>query len=84
MFVDALFFISQAQQKDYKVVFDLTSKDTLAHQTAIRQMGLIARTNPDAKSRLGNFWAGYWYGGCRQIVCNKTICSNYWSLKRCL
>jgi len=47
-----LFFITQAQQKDYKVVFDLTSKDTLAHQTAIRQMGLIARTNPDAKVEL--------------------------------
>lgn len=43
---------SKAQQKDYKVVFDLTSKDTLAHQTAIRQMGLIARSNPDAKVEL--------------------------------
>ena len=45
-------FFSKAQQKDYKVVFDLTSKDTLAHQTAIRQMGLIARSNPDAKVEL--------------------------------
>ena len=41
-----------AQSKPYNVVFDLTSKDTLAHQTAIRQMGLIARTNPDAKVEL--------------------------------
>ena len=45
-------FFAKAQQKDYKVVFDLTSKDTLAHQTAIRQMGLIARSNPDAKVEL--------------------------------
>jgi len=41
-----------AQQRDYKVVFDVTSKDTLVHQTAIRQMGLIARTSPDARLEL--------------------------------
>jgi len=46
-----LFFagISNAQQKDYKVVFDITSKDTLAHQTLIRQATLITQTNPDAQ-----------------------------------
>src|SRR5689334_7153096 len=49
----AVIFLSvgfaNAQQKDYKVVFDLTSKDTLAHQTAIRQASLIVNSNPDAK-----------------------------------
>lgn len=40
---------SNAQQKDYKVVFDITSKDTLAHQTLIRQATLITQSNPDAQ-----------------------------------
>ncbi len=43
------FYFSPAQQTDYKVVFDLTSKDTLSHQTAIRQMSSIIKTNPEAK-----------------------------------
>lgn len=43
------FYFSPAQQTDYKVVFDLTSKDTLTHQTAIRQMSSIINSNPDAK-----------------------------------
>lgn len=47
-----IYCLSFSQQKDYRVVFDLTSKDTLAHQTAVRQMGLIARSNPDAKVEL--------------------------------
>ena len=38
-----------AQQPDYRVVFDLTSKDTNAHKTAIRQASAIKQANPDAK-----------------------------------
>ena len=38
-----------AQVKDYKVVFDITGKDTLDHQTVIRQVSGIAKANPDAK-----------------------------------
>ena len=41
--------ISIAQNKDYKVVFDLTSKDTLNHQSLLREMNLIKEGNPDAK-----------------------------------
>jgi uncharacterized protein len=40
---------SFAQQKDYKVVFDITTKDTLAHQTVVRQATLITNSNPDAQ-----------------------------------
>ena len=40
---------SIAQNKDYKVVFDLTSKDTLNHQSLLREMNLIKEGNPDAK-----------------------------------
>ena len=39
----------QAQNADYRVVFDLTSKDTSSHKTVIRQASGIAKANPDAK-----------------------------------
>jgi intracellular sulfur oxidation DsrE/DsrF family protein len=38
-----------AQNKDYKVVFDLTSKDTLNQQSLLREMSLIKEGNPDAQ-----------------------------------
>ena len=41
--------ITKAQQSDYKVVFDFTSKDTINQQTLLREMGLIKQYNPDAK-----------------------------------
>lgn len=40
---------STAQNKDYKVVFDLTSKDTLNQQSLLREMRLIKEGNPDAQ-----------------------------------
>lgn len=36
-------------QSDYKVVFDVTSKDTTIHETVIRQLTLIRGVNPEAK-----------------------------------
>lgn len=41
--------ISNAQNADYKVVFDFTSKDTVNQQTLLREMSLIKQYNPDAK-----------------------------------
>jgi uncharacterized protein len=38
-----------AQMKDYKVVFDLTSKDTTAHRTVLRYIDLITKEAPDAQ-----------------------------------
>src|SRR5258708_40148502 len=38
-----------AQVKDYRVVFDLTSKDTINQQAVIREIGLIKDANPDAR-----------------------------------
>lgn len=38
-----------AQSGDYKVIFDITSKDTLAHKTVIRQLNGIAQSRSDAK-----------------------------------
>ena len=40
---------SIAQNKDYKVVFDLTSKDTLNQQSLLHEMSLIKEGNPDAQ-----------------------------------
>jgi intracellular sulfur oxidation DsrE/DsrF family protein len=40
---------AEAQNKDYNVVFDLTSKDTLNQQSLLREMTLIKQGNPDAK-----------------------------------
>ncbi|MEP6626925.1 MAG: DsrE family protein [Ginsengibacter sp.] len=40
---------ADAQNKDYNVVFDLTSKDTLNQQSLLREMTLIKQGNPDAK-----------------------------------
>lgn len=38
-----------SQAKDYRVVFDLTSKDTINQQSVIREIGLIKEANPDAQ-----------------------------------
>lgn len=40
---------STAQSSNYKVVFDLTSKDTLNQQSLLHEMSLIKEGNPDAK-----------------------------------
>lgn len=38
-----------AQMKDYKVVFDLTSKDPAMHQTVVRWINEITKEVPDAQ-----------------------------------
>jgi intracellular sulfur oxidation DsrE/DsrF family protein len=38
-----------AQSRDYRVVFDLTSRDTINQQTVIREIGLIRNANPEAQ-----------------------------------
>ena len=42
-------FFLQAQRPDYKVVFDLTSKDTMEHKSVIRWINEISKSTPDAK-----------------------------------
>jgi intracellular sulfur oxidation DsrE/DsrF family protein len=41
-------FLLQAQNSNYKVVFDLSSKDTVNHASVIRELTLIRDANPDA------------------------------------
>lgn len=38
-----------AQSNDYRVVFDLTSRDTINQQTVVREIGLIRAANPEAQ-----------------------------------
>lgn len=38
-----------AQVKNYKVVFDMSSRDTVNQQAIVREIGLITGANPDAK-----------------------------------
>ena len=39
----------QAQPKNYKVVFDMSSRDTVNQQAIVREVGLITGASPDAK-----------------------------------
>ena len=39
----------QAQVKDYKVVFDISSADSVSRQAVIREVDIIKNANPDAK-----------------------------------
>lgn len=52
-------FISPAQKKDYKVVFDLTSRDSLDHKSMIRWLTEVAKANPDAKMEVVMYGQGY-------------------------
>ena len=40
---------SNAQTSNYKVVFDMSSKDSVNQQAIIREIGLITGASPDAK-----------------------------------
>ena len=39
----------KAQNADYRVVFDMTSKDSINQQAVVRQVNLISKGNADAK-----------------------------------
>jgi len=40
---------TNAQTSNYKVVFDMSSKDTVNQQAIVREIGLITDANPDAR-----------------------------------
>ena len=56
----AVLFLSIATmaQKDYKVVFDLTSADSLSQQTAIRWANEVAKADPTAQVEVVMFGKG--------------------------
>lgn len=43
------YYGSPAQVKDYKVAFDISSRDPVSQQAVVRQVDLIKNANPDAK-----------------------------------
>ena len=47
--VALIYTFNASAQVPYRVVFDMTSKDTVNQQAVIRQAGLIRETNPDSK-----------------------------------
>ena len=57
-----------AQTPDYKVVFDVTSKDTMAYHTVVRQAGGILKSNPDAKIEIVIYG-----GGLDLVTKNKSV-----------
>ena len=44
-----IFQASLAQNSNYKVVFDMTSNDSVNQQALIRQLGFIRKSNPNSK-----------------------------------
>lgn len=42
-------FTVQGQNPDYRVVFDMTSKDSINQQSVVRQVSLISKGNANAK-----------------------------------
>ena len=62
---------AHSQVKDYKIVFDITSKDTNVHKAVIRWCNEIANAYPDAKLEV------VYYGQSLEMVTQgKSIVSN--------
>ena len=55
-------YSASAQNTDYNVVFDITSSDTMAHKTVMRQVKGITTERPDAKLEV------VVYGGAIDLV----------------
>ena len=51
-------FIAPAQT-DYKVVFDLTSKDSMDHKAVIRWLTEVSKANPNAKLEVVMYGQGF-------------------------
>ena len=52
-------FIAAAQTSDYKVVFDLTSKDSMDHKAVIRWLTEVSKANPNAKLEVVMYGQGF-------------------------
>lgn len=67
-----------AQKPDYKVVFDLTSKDPALHQTVVRWINAITKETPDAQLEV------VFYGQSLDMVRNdkSTLASDITTLAR--
>ncbi|HEU4574941.1 MAG TPA: DsrE family protein [Chitinophagaceae bacterium] len=52
-------FLLPAQSADYKVLFDLTSKDSLDHKAVIRWLTEVTNANPQARLEVVMYGQGY-------------------------
>lgn len=59
-------YYSYGQAKDYKVVFDMSSRDSMSQQAVVREVDLIKTANPDAKLEV------VIYGQGLNLVLNKS------------
>ena len=53
------FVFVQAQDKSYRVVFDLTSRDTLDQKAVMRWVGEISAANPEARLEVVMYGKGF-------------------------
>jgi uncharacterized protein len=60
---------SFAQNKPVKIVFDITSKDTLTHQAVLRHVTGMAKSYPDARMEV------IVYGGALPMLTSKSTVS---------
>ncbi len=65
------FLLASSQQSDYKVVFDLTSKDSMAHKSVMRWMNEVIKSNPDAKLEVVMYGQGLF-----MVTADKTTVGN--------
>src|SRR5579864_7897752 len=86
----SLMFMSlfvHAQTNNYKVVFDMSSRDSINQQAIVREIGLITGTSPDAKLEVVIYGQGLELAvknrSSQQTAVEKIIASNKASFKVC-
>jgi intracellular sulfur oxidation DsrE/DsrF family protein len=77
----------QAQTSNYKVVFDMSSRDSINQQAIVREIGLITGASPEAKLEVVIYGQGLDLAiknhSTQQSAVEKIIASNKASFKVC-
>jgi uncharacterized protein len=77
----------QAQTNNYKVVFDMSSRDSINQQAIVREIGLITGASPDAKLEVVIYGQGLELAiknrSVQQPAVEKIIASNKATFKVC-
>jgi intracellular sulfur oxidation DsrE/DsrF family protein len=88
--IGTLMFMSlfvHAQTSNYKVVFDMSSRDSINQQAIVREIGLITGASPDAKLEVVIYGQGLELAiknrSSQQPAVEKIIASNKASFKVC-
>lgn len=79
--------LTNAQTTNYKVVFDMSSRDTINQQAIVREIGLITGASPDAKLEIVIYGQGMDLvvknHSSQQSAVEKIIADNKASFKVC-